>query len=205
MTEETPRKDEIIHPNSYVRLEQSKTQQRFLTMRPKVKAALERGDLQGVLDGLTAKQMAFIEEYLSSLNQAEAVAKVYKTKNTGEMSKQLMKNPAIRFAIDGLKAIRSKNSDVTSDYVLKEVMAIVESNKNGNPNAAMRGLELLAKHLGMLKDRTEISGPDGGAIEYEQKVKEDSESLQSAIAKLATRGGKAELALVPNTGTAGKA
>jgi phage terminase small subunit len=189
-----------IHPNAFVK---SVRQQRFEKMRPHVKEALEKGDLQGVLDGLTGKQLAFCEEYLVDLNARQAVLRVYKTKNPDEMSKQLMGNPAIKFAIDGLKTLRAEKSDVTSDYVLKEVMTIIENTKIGNPNAAMRGLELLAKHLGMLKDRTEISGPDGGAIAYEQKVKEDSASLESAIARLVTRGREGAVAPVPNTGTEG--
>lgn len=162
-----------------------------------------RNDLQGVLDGLTGKQLAFVENYLVDLSATEAVRKTYKTKNPEEMANQLMNNPGIRYAIDGLKAIRSKNSDVTSDYVLKEVMAIVEKNKEDNPNATMRALELLAKHLGMLKERTEISGPDGGAIAYEQKVQEDVTDFTSSIDRLIRRSGKGDLSLVPDTGTEG--
>ena len=93
--------------------------------------------------------------------------------------------------------------ELTVDYVVNKLVAIVEETEAGNPNAALRGLELLAKHLGMLKEKTEISGPNGGAIEYEQKVKEDAANLESAIARLAERGGKTGLAIVPNTGTEG--
>lgn len=172
-------------------------------MRPKVKQALEDGDLQGVLDGLTPKQITFVEAYLRTLNGTQAVKETYKTKNPEEMARQLINHPGIKFAVDGLKAIRATNSDVTSDYVLKEVMAIVEKNKEDNPNATMRALELLAKHLGMLKERTEISGPDGGAIAYEQKVQEDVADFTSSISRLIKRSGKGDLSLVPDTGTEG--
>jgi phage terminase small subunit len=39
-----------------------------------------------------------------------------------------------------------------------------------NPAAANKALELLGKEMGMFKDQHEISGPDGGAIQTEDKT-----------------------------------
>jgi phage terminase small subunit len=45
----------------------------------------------------------------------------------------------------------------------------------------------IGKHLGMFRERVELTGKDGNAIEFEQKVKEDADAVASAIASLAER------------------
>lgn len=45
----------------------------------------------------------------------------------------------------------------------------------------------LGKHLGMFKERVEHTGKDGGAIEFEQKVKEDADVVARSIAGLVER------------------
>lgn len=164
-------------------------------VRPHLAKALATGDGDAVFDALTAKQQAFVEAYLLTMNASDAVRQVYATERPAVLASELMRNPGVRFAIDHLKSIRAEGSQVTSDYVLREVQRIIEMNKDGNGNVALRGLELLAKHLGMLKDRTEISGPDGEAIRYEQTKEEDATAFTSAIARLATRAGAGSLPL----------
>jgi phage terminase small subunit len=161
-------------------------------VREHVAKAIESGDPKAVFDCLTGKQQKFVEEYLECLNASLAVKKAgYKTDNPGKVAHDMMKNPGVRFAIDGLKAIRAKNSDITSDYVLKEINEIVkEARKENQLGHALRGLELLGKHLSMFVDRTEISGPDGEAIKYEEKIKNDVATFTSSIARLATRNGE---------------
>ena len=77
--------------------------------------------------------------------------------------------------------------ELTSDYVLVSLMEIAEATKDKNPNAALRAYELLGKHLGLYRDRQEISGPDGQSIKYEQEVKENVDEFTSRIAGLAKR------------------
>jgi phage terminase small subunit len=173
-------------------------------VRPHLQKAIDSGDAQRVIDCLTDKQKSFVEEYMKDLNGSEAVKRCgYNTKNPNRIASELLRNPGVRFSIDALKDQRTKHSDVTSDYVLKEIHHIVEKTKDGNPSAALRGLELLAKHLGMFVERQEITGKDGGAIEYNQKVEQDAASLEGAIARLANRGGKTGVDVVPLTGTKG--
>jgi len=175
-------------------------------VRAPLAKAIASGDLQAVLDALTDKQRRFVEEYMTDLNATQAVIRAqYETKNAKQLGHQLLTNPGIRFAIDGLKAQRTKNSDVTADWVLKKIVDTItrcEMEDDYNPNAILRGTELLAKHLGMFIERTEISGKDGEAIKYE-KVKQDADDFASAIAGLAKRAGKTGLAEVSNTGTEG--
>ena len=151
--------------------------------------AIDSGNAQEVVDSLSDRQRVFIEEYLTDLNATQAVIRTgYKTKYPNRVAFQLMENPAIRIAIDAMRAERAKKSDVTKDFVLIGIQKAIKAAEDaGNHNATLRGYELLAKHLGMFVDRTEISGPDGEAIKMEQKVKEDVADFTSALERLKKR------------------
>jgi phage terminase small subunit len=174
-----------LHTNKIVALQKKKRQK----ISQKSQEAIDKGSLQEVIDSLNDRQRDFCEEYLVDLNATQAVIRAgYKTKYPNRIAFQLMENPAIRIAIDGLRAARTKNSDVTKDFVLRGIQkAIRLAEEAGNLNALLRGHELLARHLGMFVERTEISGPDGEAIRMEQKVKEDVAEFTSAISRLVKR------------------
>lgn len=188
--EETPFNsvDLPLHTNKVVAVQKRKR----TAMSQKSKRAIDSGSVQEVVDSLSIRQKQFCEEYLVDLNATQAVMRSgYKTKYPNRIAFQLMENPAVRIAIDGLRAERSKGTDVTKDFVLRGIQkAIRMAEESENLNALLRGHELLARHLGMFIERTEISGPDGEAIKMEQKVKEDVESIKNRIASLAARGRK---------------
>ena len=175
-----------LHTNKVVAIQK----ERRKTISDKSQRAIDSGNIQDVIDSLSEQQKRFCEEFLVDLNATQAVIRAgYKTKYPNRVAYQLMENPAIRIAIDGLRAERTKGSDVTKDFVLRGIQkAIKLAEENNNLNALLRGYELLAKHLGMFVERTEISGPDGEAIKMEQKIKEDVADFTSAIARLARRG-----------------
>lgn len=179
-----------VHSNSVVA--HRKAERQRVALNAKTKKAIESGNPQKVIDSLTGKQLAFVEEYLVDLNASQAVLRAgYKTNNPRQMGSQLLENPGIRIAIDALKAERSKNSDVTKDKVLKGILKAIEMAEEAkNVGGMLRGQELLARHLGMFIERTEISGPDGDAIRMEQKLREDVADFTSTIASLAKRAGK---------------
>lgn len=151
---------------------------------------------------LTPKMRAFVDEYMldPKMNASEAVRKAgYKCKpeNANRIAVELLRHPTIRKEIEERKAARRERMELTEDYVLGKLVKIVEDTEDGNPQAALRGLELLGKHLGLYKDRQEISGPDGEAIQMEQKVKQDVESFKSRLARLATSGGAGDVVEFP--------
>lgn len=147
--------------------------------------------LKGKGSKLSPMMERFVEEFLLDLNASEAVIRAgYKTRNKNRMGAELLRHPLIRARIDEAKAERRGRMELTADYVLTKLVAIVEQQEDGNPQAALRGLELLGKHLGLYRDRQEISGPDGGAIEMEQKIKEDVRDFTSSLSRLIERGGK---------------
>jgi phage terminase small subunit len=154
------------------------------------KKALEEGDPQKIIDSLTGLQLRFVEEYLVDMNATEACKRAgYSPKWANRQAFQLMENAAIRYAIDALRMERNKFTDVTKDYVLKKIVKTLESAEDeNNHTAVLRAAELLAKHLGMFVDRTEISGPDGKEIEIKnRKVQEEADSFIQMIDKTAKK------------------
>jgi phage terminase small subunit len=184
--------------NKVVAIRKDKNEQ---AVTKKMARALETNDPQEIIDALTTKQRLFCEEFVKDLNASQAVMRAgYDTKYPNRIGNQLLNNPGVKIATDALLLQKNQNNDVTKDYVLRKIVAQVEkADAKGNPGAALRGLELLAKHLGMFIERKEISGPDGAAIAYEEKVKQDAADLESAVTRLAARGGKTELAIVSNS------
>ena len=180
-----------LHTNKAIALKKEKRKK----VSGKSQAAIDSGSIQDVIDSLTERQRRFCEEFLVDLNATQAVTRAgYNTKWPNRIAFQLMENPAIRIAIDGLRAERSKSSDVTKDSVLRGIQkAIRLAEESKNTGAMLRGYELLARHLGMFIERTEISGPDGGAIEMEQKTKANVADFNSRMARLVERGRTGEV------------
>lgn len=178
MNEELP-----LHTNKVVALKKA--------AKTKAAKAIAKNDPQMAIDSLTGLQKAFVEEYMKDLNASKAIIRAgYNTKYPDKMGNQLLNNPRVRLSIDAIKAARTTHSDVTKDYVLKGIQrAIRLAEEAGNLNALLRGHELLARHLGMFIERTEISGPDGDAIKMEQKIREDVSDFTRTIAGLAKRSG----------------
>lgn len=175
-----------LHTNKVIAFQKEKRKR----VSEKSLNAIDSGDIQAVIDSLSEKQKLFCEEFLVDLNATQAVVRAgYRTKYPNRIAFQLMENPAVRIAIDALRAERAKGSDVTKDFVLRGIQrAITKAEEANNTGAMLRGYELLARHLGMFVERTEISGPDGGAIET-KKIEEDVADFTRAIASIAKRSG----------------
>lgn len=150
--------------------------------------AIETGDINQVIASLSPRQQMFVEEYCKDYNATKAAERAgYKGSNLPVVGFQLTENRAIQMAVEAHKQKRPGYSDVTKDYVLRKIMKTIENaEEDGQHQAVLRGAELLARHLGMFVERTEISGPDGEAIKYEKTV-EDAADFTSAIARLAKR------------------
>lgn len=153
-----------------------------------VKKALASGNMDALRAALTPRQRLFAEEYIIDFNaSAAAVRAGYSLNSVGKQAYLLLHNDGVSAYIDHLmKSRESRIAAADPDYVVQKVMKIVNKDavRDGD---ALRGLELLARILGMLKDRTEISGPDGAAIEVAQRTKEEADGLIAALNTLARR------------------
>ena len=130
------------------------------------------------MDKLTAKQQRFIEEYLVDLNATQAAIRAgYSARTANEQAARLLAKASVSQAIASAKAERSARVAVSADYVLNNLVEIVERSMQRAPvvdmkgnhvtdedgrfvwrfdaKAANRALELLGKHLGMFTDKLE--------------------------------------------------
>lgn len=155
--------------------------------RESTKKALAEGDIEKVIETLSDMQRRFAEEYVTDFNGAGAVVRAGYSKNYPDrQANVLLNHDGVSAYIDYLiKRNAAKIMSVDPDYVLREITRIV-SKDNAKDSDKLRGLELLARHLGMFIDRTEISGPDGGAIKHEE-IQNEADAFQRRIASIAKR------------------
>ncbi len=159
---------------------------------------------------LSTKMIRFIDEYFAPSDGSQplvgtsAVLRAgYKTSNPNRLATELLRHPLVQPEIEKRLQVMKEDAEVTKEYIIQKLVSIVEDTEKGNPNAALRGLELLGKHLGLYKERTEISGPDGEAIRMEQKVKEDVADFTSRLSRLANTAGAGGVSIFPKPGREG--
>lgn len=145
---------------------------------------------------LTDKQAAFVRQYLVDLNATQAAIRAgYSERTASRIGPQLLGKNCVREAIEKAQAKRARRVEVTQDYVLSNLVEVVERTMQRAPvldrkgeqvtdeegravwtfdaKGANRALELLGKHLGIFTDkvRAEVSGPDGGPVASEIVVR----------------------------------
>lgn len=148
---------------------------------------------------LSPKMKAFIDEFFVDLNGAAAVLRAgYKTRNPSQIASELRAHPLVSAEIEKRQAERSEKLELSADFVINKLVSIVEKTEEGNPTAALRGLELLGKHLSLFTDKQEISGPDGEAIKMEQKTNENVADFTSSLSRLIKRNGTKDVVEFPD-------
>ena len=116
---------------------------------------------------LTAKQAAFVAEYLIDLNATQAAIRAgYSGKTAFIIGFENLSKPNIAEAISEAQEHRAKRLLVTADSLvieLEEARAnAIASNQNSAAVAATMGK---AKLLGIGVEKVELTGKDGGAIQ----------------------------------------
>jgi len=124
----------------------------------------------------------FVREYLVDLNAKQAAIRAgYSPKTAERIAHQLLKEtPLVAAEVQKAMDKRAAKVELSAEYVLSGIRRVTERcetaepvrDKEGNEtgewtfqaNAALKGYELLGKHLKLFTDRTEVSGPAGGAI-----------------------------------------
>lgn len=139
---------------------------------------------------LTAKQAAFVREYLIDLNAKQAAIRAgYSEKTAEQQGYQLLQNSSVAAAIQQAMDERSKKTEITAEYVLTSIQKVAERCMQAVPvmekvdgewvetgefkfdsSGANRALELLGKHLKLFADRVEHTGKDGGPVQHEHSI-----------------------------------
>lgn len=77
---------------------------------------------------LTAKQAAFVREYLIDLNATQAATRAgYSAKTAGVIAVELMTKPHVKAAIDAAMAARCEETKIDAAWVLKRLAAEAEA------------------------------------------------------------------------------
>ena len=109
---------------------------------------------------MTPKQQRFVSEYLVDLNATQAAIRAgYAKSGASVEGVRLLSNAKVAAAVATAQAERSERTEVTQDYVLNSIVAILEERKgtgeHSNPQAALKAAELLGRHLAMFTDKVD--------------------------------------------------
>ena len=116
---------------------------------------------------LTPKQERFVAEYLVDLN-ATAAAERAGYEHPNKQGPRMLVNVGIAKAIASAQAKRSERTEITQDYVLALIVDTAERCKMAsdyNPNAVLKGAELLGRHLAMFTDKKTVTHHDGDRLD----------------------------------------
>lgn len=146
---------------------------------------------------LTAKQAAFVREYLIDLCAAKAAIRAgYSAKRADAIGYENLRKPEVAAAIQSAMKERAERVQRTADDVLMDIQKVKEScmgeafDQQGNavmvdPKAALKALELEGRHLRMFTDKVEVSGADGGPLQLSvvERAARISSILEAARAR----------------------
>lgn len=99
-----------------------------------------------------------------------------------------MQHPLVREEIAKRLEKRSDKSELTAEYLIQKLLNIIEADETKIPDT-LRAIELAGKSIALWKERQEISGPDGAAIQQEINTKESVADFTRRISGLAKRNG----------------
>lgn len=119
---------------------------------------------------LTAKQQAFVAEYLIDLNATQAAIRAgYSEKTADRIGPELLGKTWVAGAVNAALAQRAEKTQRTALHVLKDIQDVSkEAWRDGDLKTALKGLELEGKHLGMFTDKLQISGNLDLAVAIEE-------------------------------------
>jgi hypothetical protein len=110
---------------------------------------------------LTPKHQGFVAESLVDLNAARAAVRAGYSPGTARHSchSAILAKPNIAAALKLALAERAARTGRTALDVLKDIQDVArKAREAGDWRAALKGLELEGKHLGMFTDKVECSG-----------------------------------------------
>lgn len=128
---------------------------------------------------LTAKQAAFVKEYLVDLNATQAAIRAgYSAKTAAVLAHETLRNPNVAAAIQAAMDDRSKRTDITADNVLKEIakLAFVDPRKLFDDKGRLRPIQDLPDEVALAVASVEvvtsrIPGGEPTDVEHTAKIK----------------------------------
>jgi phage terminase small subunit len=116
---------------------------------------------------MTPKQQLFVCEYLVDLNATQAAIRAgYSAKTARSIGSELLTNPDIAAAVQAAADKRSAKAEITAQAVLQNIQRIAtRAEADDDWQAALKGNELLGKHLKLFTEKVEHTGANGGPIQ----------------------------------------
>jgi len=151
---------------------------------------------------LPGRRAVFVREYLIDFNATQAAIRAGYSVRTGKaQGSRLLTNADVAAAIAEAQADRAAHLGIDADWVLRRLrdlsdrcaQAVPVIDKSGqetgmyvfNASGAIRAAELVGKHLGMFRERVELTGKDGGAIRAETCDAVADARLAAVVARVA--------------------
>lgn len=154
-----------------------------------IKKALEKGDMKRLAEALSVRQRRFAEEYIIDFNgSAAAIRAGYAPTYSDRQAHILLHHEGVAALIEHLTRERAGRLEAVLDdnYVIQGIMNVIADAERAGDK--LRGYELCARILGMLRDRQEITGKDGEAIEINNlKTEEEARKFTEILKGLADR------------------
>ena len=127
---------------------------------------------------LTPKQEAFALAYVETGNASEAYRRAYnaekmKPASVAVNASKLLAGAKVALRVQELQAKAVERHEITVDDLIRELeeARTAASNQEKPQAAAMVAATLgKAKLLGMLTDKTEVTGKDGGPVDHSLRV-----------------------------------
>lgn len=127
---------------------------------------------------LTPKQEAFCQSYIETGNASEAYRNAYDAQNMrpatiNRNAKFLLDDNKIATRIAQLKAIALERHKLTVDDIIRELeeaRAIAMTGEKPQASAMVAATLGKAKVLGLITDKQEVTGKDGGPINHSLTV-----------------------------------
>jgi phage terminase small subunit len=125
---------------------------------------------------LTDKQRNFVNEYMKDMNASAAYLRAgYQCTEEAarRAGSRLLSNVDIQDEIGRRTDKMQQESGMSVRWVLEKYKKIIERNEDTDPAVAKGALDSVAKHYGMFKEKVEVTGEAGGAIQvvFSSKMK----------------------------------
>ncbi len=146
------------------------------------------------LDGLTARERRFVEEYPIDLNASAAARRAgYSHKSAKDMGYELLRKPKIVEAMAAVLVKRSARTGIDRAWVLTNLVqahdTVKDSKLLGAVDRRLKSLELIGRHVDVRAWQAGLTGGgDDGSTELWDLTKLDDEELkifERLLAKIA--------------------
>lgn len=123
---------------------------------------------------LNAKQERFVAEYLFDSNATQAAIRAgYSPKTAGQQGERLLKNVEIKAALSVAVAKQQRRTEISADLVLGGLLTeATGTGIDSTPASRVSAWSLLAKHLGIVSDKVDMTvrGKEAAARELAQML-----------------------------------